>query len=41
MGDAWGYRCAEFTKLAKSYLKKADNKGYGMEDCVAVYKVIK
>lgn len=40
MGDAWGYS-AEFTKLAKSYFEKADNEGYGMEDCVAVYKVIK
>jgi 3-hydroxyisobutyrate dehydrogenase-like beta-hydroxyacid dehydrogenase len=35
MGDVWGYS-AEFTKF-----EKADNEGYGMEDCVAVYKVIK
>ena len=40
MGDAWGFDAA-FTKLAKSYFEKADEAGYGMEDCVAVYKIIK
>ncbi len=40
MGDEWGYS-ANFTKLAKEYFTKADEAGYGMEDCAAVYKVIK
>ena len=40
MGDAWGYD-AKFTKLAKSYYEQADEAGFGTEDCVAVYKVVK
>ena len=40
MGDAWGFDAA-FTKLAKDRFTKADEAGFGMEDCAAVYKVIK
>ena len=39
MADNWGYD-ARFTKLAKHFYEEAEKKGYGKEDCNAVYKVL-
>ncbi|GAB6179143.1 2-hydroxy-3-oxopropionate reductase [Desulfotomaculum defluvii] len=39
MADAWNYD-ARFTKLAKKFYEDAEAKGFGMEDCNAVYKVL-
>lgn len=39
MADAWDYD-ARFTKLAKKFYEDAEAKGFGSEDCNAVYKVL-
>lgn len=39
MADKWGYD-ARFTKLAKAFYEKAEQAGFGKEDCNAVYKVL-
>ena len=40
MAEAWG-NSAKAMKMALEYFREASAKGFGKEDCNAIYKVIK